>query len=130
MLIAGEDAQLSRGWLIGALDHGTGFDALRLAKPGQEVAVGVGADAPRKDCRGPKRGDIGGHVGGTTKDRFLRGFEQNRDGGFGRNAADLARNVLVQDHVADDEDVGTLHLHEMFSHLAGLGILSCHQNPL
>jgi len=65
---------------------------------------GVGSPEAGEEWLATEAGEVHGDVGGAAGALVAVRVAEDRDGGFGRDAVDVADDVAVEHEVADDED--------------------------
>ena len=106
LLVAGDDAGLDDGVVIGILLDGLNVDAFVGEEALEGVRVGVGPDHAENGGVGGEFAEVAGDVGGAAGVLGLAVHLDHGDGGFRRDAADAAPDELIEDEIADDQDAG------------------------
>ena len=94
---------LSSGGTTGHFDQRGGSDALGLKQPLDFLSGSIVANRRSHLHLRTERNQIFGHVGGSSQTLVPLMNVDNGHGGFRRNPVDLADEVGVEHHVADDE---------------------------
>ena len=102
MLAADEDAGLDDG--VAGAGRGDGGDFLFREDATQAVASLVVAEEAGNGGLGPERGEIERHVGRAARAVAVALEVDDGHGRLGRDALRVTPDVVVEHHVADDED--------------------------
>ena len=103
-MLAGDNPSLDAGGPVGRADKAPGWDAVGLEQASKDASVGVVADNAREAWRGPERGEVPGHVGGSPGICGLFFHMNDGDRCFWGDSGDASINELIQHEVADHQD--------------------------
>jgi hypothetical protein len=85
--------------------RGEGGDALFLQDLGEFGPGLIRADETGHGAAGAERGEVEGDIGRPAGRPRIAGNVHHRHRGLGRNAGGITPDVVVEHHIADDEDV-------------------------
>src|SRR5690606_746035 len=102
LLVLDEHAGLDDGRR--AAGRGEGGDLFLREDFGQLLARGVGPEVAGDGAAGAERGEVQGYVGGAAGGPGVARDVDHGHGRLRRNARGVAPDVVIEHHVADDED--------------------------
>lgn len=102
--MAGDDAGLDDGLVIGGLLHAVEIDAFAGEEAGKGFGVRISADEAKDGDVAGEFAEIAGDVCRAAGVLGLAVDLHDGNGGLRRDAADTAPDELVEDEIADDQD--------------------------
>jgi hypothetical protein len=114
LLVLRDDPRLGDG-RPGRIDNDARVQAGTLKESMEVFAGRVGATDPDQCRRGVKPNQVGSDIAGAAKGLGAPPDVKHRDRGLGRNALDVAPEVLVEHKIAQHEDARALETFESSS---------------